>query len=351
MNTASGFARTVGSVRHCLPQSKVPAQSKTSAKSSGSTFLGHFTTSIGLLVTESRRRIFNRYRPLLRRLFAPLSATADSLLRSEAFGGRVLHSLSYSIARQRRVTAGTLLFAIRYSLAAAVQIHLAAGDKERALRVARIGNLLLRSEIRARTGFAVRAYTEALFYCGRYDTIAREFPAAEPLPGYFLNYFAGAAHLYMLRPETAEYFLQAAAQYSSGRNALAIRQLGRTFLLRNDLARASQCFQRSVEVSPASIMAHQNAAARYDAEHYVPADWEVADAGRLLIYDNYVQLGEDFYGQGRPDEAFRCYQKALDYQDQLRSEFPIRKRFSASSPHTVRLSTRSCRFACSGTNG
>ena len=183
--------------------------------------------------------------------------------------------------------------------------------------------MLFRYEIRARAGFSVRAYTAALFYCGRHDTIAREFPTVEPLPGYFLNYFVGVAHLYMLRAETAEHFLQAAVQYSSGRNALAIRQLGRTFLLRNDLTRASQCFQRSVEISPPSVMAHQNAAARYDAEHYVPADWELADAGRLLIYDNYIQLGEDFYGQGRPADAFRYYQKALDYQDQLRPQFPI----------------------------
>ena len=59
--------------------------------------------------------------------------------------------------------------------------------------------MLFRYEIRARAGFSVRAYTEALFYCGRHDTIAREFPTVEPLPGYFLNYFVGVAHLYMLR--------------------------------------------------------------------------------------------------------------------------------------------------------
>jgi putative glycosyltransferase (TIGR04372 family) len=70
-------------------------------------------------------------------------------------------------------------------------------------------------------------------------------------------------------------------------------------------------------------MAHQNAAARYDAKHYVPADWELANAGNLLIYDNYIQLGEEFYRQGRPANAFRCYQKGLDHQDHLRSSFPI----------------------------
>ena len=80
--------------------------------------------------------------------------------------------------------------------------------------------------------------------------------------------------------------------------------------MRNDLARASQCFQRSVEISPASMMAQQNAAARYDVEHYVPADWKLADAGRLLVYDNYIPLSEDFHGQGRPADAFRYYQKA-----------------------------------------
>jgi tetratricopeptide (TPR) repeat protein len=107
------------------------------------------------------------------------------------------------------------------------------------------------------------------------------------------------------------------------RNAPAMRQLGRAFLLRNDLTRAAQRFQRSVEISPASVMAHQNAAARYDVEHYVPCDWELAYAGKLLIYDNYVQLGEDFYGRGRPADAFRYYQNALDYQDYLRSLFPL----------------------------
>ena len=184
LSAASGFARTVSSVRHTLSRSKVSTQSKASTKSSSSSSpeqtqapaawpaLGLFLTSIGLFLTEGRRKIFNRYRPSLRRLFAPLSAAADLSLQSTAFGGRLLHLASRCVA-QHGILTRTLLFAIKHGLAAAVQIHLAARNKESALRAARIGNLLFGCEIRAHTGFSARADAEALFYCGRYDEITR----------------------------------------------------------------------------------------------------------------------------------------------------------------------------------
>jgi hypothetical protein len=253
LSSAAGFVRTVGSVRHYLTQSRAPSQSPDASR--GNIHAGAAKrgvafplTSIGLYLTERLRNVFDRYRPSFRRLFAPLSAMADLLLRSDALGGRLLHFVWRCIAQQRGILVSTLLITIRCGLGAAVQIHLAAGHKERARRAARVGNLLFRYEIRNRTGLAARTYVEALFFCARYDEIGREFPHGESLHGYFLNYFVGVSHLYMLQPATAEYFLQAAVRYSSGQNSLAIRQLGRAFLLRDDINQAAQYFQRSVDI-------------------------------------------------------------------------------------------------------
>jgi putative glycosyltransferase (TIGR04372 family) len=71
------------------------------------------------------------------------------------------------------------------------------------------------------------------------------------------------------------------------------------------------------------VMAHQNYAGGYDPSTYTPSAWELEHAGELLIYDNLIQLGENFYHQGRHDDTLRCYQAALDHQDSLARKWSI----------------------------
>ena len=42
-----------------------------------------------------------------------------------------------------------------------------------------------------------------------------------------------------------------------------------------------------------------------------------------MIYDNLIQVGENFYHQGRYEDTFRCYQAALDHQDTLARKWSI----------------------------
>jgi putative glycosyltransferase (TIGR04372 family) len=90
-----------------------------------------------------------------------------------------------------------------------------------------------------------------------------------------------------------------------------------------DYAKAAANFQASVDCNPRSVMAHQNYAAGYDPSSYAPSQWELDNAGELLIYDNLIQLGENFYHQGHYEDTWRCYQAALDYQDLLARKWSI----------------------------
>jgi len=103
----------------------------------------------------------------------------------------------------------------------------------------------------------------------------------------------------------------------------AFRKLGCVYVLMGDYSKASESFQASVKRYPPSVMAHQNYAAGYDASIYTPSPWELENAGELLIYDNLIQLGENFYHQGRYEDMLRCYQAALNHQDTLARKWKI----------------------------
>lgn len=212
---------------------------------------------------------------------------------------------------------------MKYGLAVAVQIHLAAANRERAIRVARLTNLIFRGDVRARRGVAGLLYFQTLFLCERYDRIARNARLPEDVDGYFLNYVFGVAHLYMLDAKTAQYFLRRAILMQQDGNAMALRKLGCTFLIDDDNVQATEAFQKSAAIDYRNVMAHQNYAARYDADAYSPPQWEMDNAGELMIYDNLVQLGEEFYRQGQIERALRFYQRAFEYQDVVRVRFPM----------------------------
>ncbi|MET4419007.1 TIGR04372 family glycosyltransferase [Bradyrhizobium sp. RT3a] len=209
---------------------------------------------------------------------------------------------------------------ILLALAATAQLHLAASRKPSAIRAVRLINLMFRAEVRARRGLAPSAYFSTLALCSAYARIAREIPQPESIDSFAINFAVGVAHMYLGTSSTAEHFLKAAA--SSG-DANALRKLGSVYVLMRDYAQAAECFKASVARNPRSVMAHQNYAGRYDPSAYSPSAWELQNAGELLIYDNLVQLGENFYHQGRYQDTFRCYQAALIHQDELARKWSI----------------------------
>lgn len=220
------------------------------------------------------------------------------------------------------------------ALVAAAQVHLSASRKPSAMRAIRLLNLIFRAGVRTRRGLASSACFNTLALCSAYERIVREIPQAEAIDGFAINFAAGLAHTYRGNYPVAQHFLAAAA--ASG-NANALRRLGRVYALMGNYPAAAENFQVSVERDPRSVMAHQNYAAGYDVSTYRPSRWELENAGELLIYDNFVQLGEGFYHQGRYDDMMRCYQAALDYQDVLARKWsipdPLIQRIAARSAH------------------
>lgn len=300
-----------------------PRNSKTTSGLSQSALTGLFKGAAQRVVARTYK-LFRRHGTMTRRLFQHLSKLADRILQSPAIGGRILTSSIRLATRGRNsLPARALLTITKYSLAVVVQIHLGAGNKEDAIRAARIANLIFRQEVRARRGIAVLLYFETMFLCEWYDRIARDARTPEEIDSYFLNYVFGFAHLHLMHAKTSQYFLERAVLISGGGESIALRKLGCAFLIADDAEQAARNFQKSVEVDFQTVMAHQNYAARYDVEAYTPPQWELKNAGRLMIYDNLIQIGEEFYRQGQFERTIQFYQKAFEYQDIIHEQFPI----------------------------
>jgi putative glycosyltransferase (TIGR04372 family) len=200
------------------------------------------------------------------------------------------------------------------TLAATAQIHLAASRKPSAMRAVRLLNLIFRTKVLALRGLAPSAYFSTLALCSAYDRILREVPEEATTDSFAINFAIGVAHMYRRSYAPALHFLKAAA--ASG-DSNALRKVGCVYALMGDFSNSAIYFQDSVNRDPRSVMAHQNYAGGYDPAAYVPSPWELEHAGELLIYDNLIQLGENFYHQGRYEDTFRCYQAALDHQDAM----------------------------------
>jgi putative glycosyltransferase (TIGR04372 family) len=254
--------------------------------------------------------------PLL--LFA--SRIADRQTQSGGPGERAVVIVHRQILRDQISSARISLILIAAALTVATQIHLAASKKRSAIRTVRILNLLFRNRVRARRGLIANVYFSALSFSGSYSRIVREIPYTEAIDGFSLNFAIGVAHLYRGRDNAAIFFLQRAAQLQDSH---AERKLGCGYLLKDDYASAAKCFHRSVQLEASSVMVHQNYAGQYDPSRYTPSNWELENAGELLVYDNLIQLGENFYHQGQYTEAFRCYRKAFDYQDVLSGRWAV----------------------------
>ena len=270
-----------------------------------------------------------------RRQLLPLTTRAANLVDRKLImapaGASLLRLMDRQLARGSVV--GQVLARLTLAaLAAAAQVHLAASRKPSALRAVRVLNLIFRRSVQSRTGVGAQAYFATLALCSAYDRIVREVPRPETIDSFAINFAVGVAHMYRGNLPVAAHFLTAAA--ASG-DSNALRKLGAVHALAGDSVQAAECFKASVARDPRSVMAHQNYAGGYDPSAYTPRAWELENAGELLIYDNLIQLGENFYHQGRYEDTFRCYQAALDQQDALARKWSIPetlvRRIAASS--------------------
>jgi putative glycosyltransferase (TIGR04372 family) len=272
-------------------------------------------------LTASAFRIY-AFLSARRRKLLPLTTRAAGLLDRRLIGAPAGAALLRFADRKTAQSSRDRLFTrlILITLSASAQVHLAASRKPSALRAVRLINLIFRAQVRARRGIASTAYFTTLALCSAYDRIVREVPAPETIDAFAINFAVGVAQMYRGNYPVAEHFLKAAAKSGDGN---ALRKLGSVYALMHDHARAAECFQASVARDPRSVMAHQNYAGGYDPSTYTPSAWELEHAGELLIYDNLIQLGENFYHQGRHDDTFRCYQAALDHQDVLARKWSV----------------------------
>ncbi|WP_257168471.1 TIGR04372 family glycosyltransferase [Bradyrhizobium sp. SRS-191] len=324
-----------GSLRHRLgKQQRAPAPTPAAPTTQPPRQATQSRWSPRTWLTTSAFRLY-AFLSARRRQLLPLTTRAANLLDSRLIvapaGARLLQWMDKQLERGTFI--GTLLARLTSTtLAAAAQVHLAASRKPSALRAVRLLNLIFRSNVRARAGVGAQAYFTTLALCSAYDRIVREVPQPEAIDSFAINFAVGVAHMYRGNLAVAAHFLTAAAASGDGN---ALRKLGAVHALAGDHVRAAACFKASVERDPRSVMAHQNYAGGYDPSTYTPSTWELENAGELLIYDNLIQLGENFYHQGRYDDTFRSYQAALDHQDALARKWsipqPLIQRIAATS--------------------
>jgi putative glycosyltransferase (TIGR04372 family) len=268
-----------------------------------------------------------RHRATLKPIAVRLSERFD---REMAAGGRGdgLFLLAHRfICRGWEQPTRLTLFLIYIGIVGAMHSHRAASQYSRMLKTARIFNLLFRPYIRARHDHTASLYFRILYQMSMFERIAREFPEPEELDNCGLAVSVGVAHLYLKNSELAKHFFKV-AKALDGNNHLVHRMLGCAHLVEGDYDAASNDFDKSVKMRPSTVMAHQNFAGRYEVSSYKPKRWELASAGKLLVYDNLMQLAENYFLQGRFYESFHNYQLALRFQSRLAemTEMPKRLR-------------------------
>jgi putative glycosyltransferase (TIGR04372 family) len=189
---------------------------------------------------------------------------------------------------------------------------LRAHEWDYALRLARITNLIFRSDICARLLPTTSLYVECLFRAGLHYKIVGEFSSKEPLNDAGLNAFIGAAHIFEGDPSLALFYLDRAIELDDSHPYFRLK--GRAHLLLGQEDAARDCFSRSVLLAPHTVMAHMNYAGRYDNGNYLPKAWELRDSGDLLLFDNYGQLAEELMHLGYLSRGLALYQKMLRKQ-------------------------------------
>ena len=221
------------------------------------------------------------------------------------------------------ITRGTVETALLLALGA----QMAAGHMGNTISMARFLNLAFRPDIKHRRQPTAYIYYQALYHTRQYHRIITDLDGSPDvdgspdLDGHYLNHILGAAHMQVGSPQKAIHYFRRALHYSD-RHVPDYRYLGRCYLRLGDEESAAECFRSAVRLAPNTVMAHQNYAGRYNIPAYKPKAWELEDAGRLMIYDNYGQLAEDAFLLGRFAHSFQLYQHMLDYQQRIRAPLP-----------------------------
>jgi tetratricopeptide (TPR) repeat protein len=303
----------LGALRHRLTGLESEAQAKPSCmfRGNGHARLTGLAFRLYAFLSARRRRLL----PLTTRV----AGFVDRKLITSPTGATLLRFTLRQLDRRPALGVGAARLLL-VTLAATAQIHLAASRKPNAMRAVRLINLIFRAQVQARRGLAPSAYFSTLGLCSAYDRIVREVPGTELVDSFAVNFAVGIAHMYRSSFPAALHFLTNAAP-SGDSNAL--RKLGCVYALMGNYPSAADSFQASVKRNPRSVMSHQNYAAGYDTSAYTASPWELENAGELLIYDNLIQLGENFSHQGRYEDTLRCYQAALNHQDTLARKWSI----------------------------
>lgn len=237
------------------------------------------------------------------------------------------------IARRVPLVSGAMRRLVQTLFMFLLSTEMVAGHIGNTLVLARIMNLAFRPYIRSRRLPIAFLYFQALFHARLYHRVVAEVPNEEVIEHHYLNHILGVCHLYLNKPDRAIYYLKRAIVLND-QHSLDWRMLGRAYLLLGNRMDASRCFETAVSLAPNTVMAHQNYAGRYDIPGYKPKAWELREAGRLLIYDNYCQLAEDMFLLGNFEESFNLYQQMLNYQKTFREPIPadLVDRLAACSP-------------------
>ena len=316
--------RTTGSVRH-LTKSFVREQMRSHRRLRlGGYWLPRGLRRIGGHLIQAGCRIaiktVYRKRSDLRSTATVLSYWSEKAMRGG--GERLLRLAVWLDKNNLRFVSHVPLALVRYSLVLSAQAHLGARQYGRAIRTARILNLLFRASILNHRNPEAITYYQVLYHTRLYSRIAHDFKKPVDVTSYYLALIAGIAHLYLLSFDGAKHYLSLATKIERS-DPLSLRMLGRAHLLSGDYAQAAIKFHELVALDPRTVMGHQNYAGRYDIHQYKPREWEQAWGGYLLVYDNLVQFAEDLFLQGTGEDSFRFYNKALTFQKELAEDFAL----------------------------
>lgn len=259
-------------------------------------------------------RIAYRRRHALRSGVTDVSGALYTLQTSE-FANKVLRLAATFAARRTPIVGPIFFFLLGRCLVVVAGTHLAAGQNARALSTARLMNILFRKTVLKKSNSLSRAYFEVLRRQNLFQRIAFDVPEYEPVEDFYLNRIFGVGHLYRLNSVVARKFFEKALTIHD--SYYEYLMLGRTYLIDGSYIKAAKAFEKAANIFPPIVMAHQNYAGRYDVASYKPLDWELADAGRLMIYDNLGQFAEEQFLHGNLDDSMRIYQKLLHYQDRI----------------------------------
>ncbi|HWK32738.1 MAG TPA: TIGR04372 family glycosyltransferase [Hyphomicrobium sp.] len=247
-----------------------------------------------------------------------LSVSGDS---APLVPGRALAASLWIIEKRIPVITPVTRGIVETALLLALGAQMAAGHMGNTIAMARFLNLAFRPDIKRRRQPTAYLYYQALYHTRQYHRIITDLDGSPDLEGHYLNHILGAAHMQVGCAKKAVRYFHRALRFSD-RHVPDYRYLGRSYLRLGDEESAAECFRSSVALAPNTVMAHQNYAGRYNIPAYKPKAWELEDAGRLMIYDNYGQLAEDAFLLGRFEHSFQLYQRMLDYQQRISAPLP-----------------------------